>query len=160
MTLTDTQLAEIRERADKATPGPWTERGRPTDDWGYVRCANVDEDGFQPVIATTRAGHRVTDEDYAQHRRDGTDPYAHNAAFIAHARTDVPDLLSHIAFLDSQLSTIRKEATDAEREACALIADDFERTAESFGGAHAKIAEGTAWGIAQAIRAPTGDEGK
>lgn len=81
------------------------------------------------------------------------------------------DLLAHIASLESQLSTIRKEATDVERERAAGIAErkgdladgrrrgamlisDFTRADQEFKACLIALE------IAQAIRAPTGDEGK
>lgn len=91
-----------------------------------------------------------------------------DAPFVA---SDVRDLLAHIASLKTQLSTIRKEATDAERERAAGIAErkgdladgrrrgamlisDFTRADQEFKACLIALE------IAQAIRAPTGDEGK
>lgn len=74
--------------------------------------------------------------------------------FERHAFTDMALLMGHISELNRQLSTIRKEATDAERERAAGIAKREGMLVQS--------QDGNAIGyiIAQAIRAPTGDEGK
>lgn len=87
-----------------------------------------------------------------------------DAPFVA---SDVRDLLAHIASLKTQLSTIRKEATDAERERAAGIAatrairDNTVAMPDSPLVSQRILAgEQMADEIAQAIRAPTGDEGK
>jgi hypothetical protein len=81
--LSAEELAEIRERAEAATPGPWF--GIPNPDW-------------------SGANWRIA--------RDANEPWGNfgqlayvapqNGPFIAHARTDIPALLSHIAAVEAQ----------------------------------------------------------
>ncbi|MDQ0297724.1 hypothetical protein J2S78_000132 [Salibacterium salarium] len=70
-TLTNTELTQIRERTDNAAPGPW-EIGRKSPN-------GANNIGTLNGILT------------AQTTKD------ENAVFIANARADVPNLLSHIA---------------------------------------------------------------
>lgn len=81
MKLTQEQLEAIRQRAENATPSPW--QIATTTDGAYV----LDTDDM--VIAATIE--RTED-----------------AAFIAHARTDIPALLDHIAELEAEIEELRK----------------------------------------------------
>jgi hypothetical protein len=65
-----TRIEDIKARAEAATPGPWTDGER---DQGYWVC-QPGEDGDVVV-------------------GDHYKPDAPDAAFIAHARQDIPDLL-------------------------------------------------------------------
>jgi hypothetical protein len=69
------------------TPGPWAYRPQEYDDWGIVRIADRDENGFQRVIC--QANYVASPEALMQHRIDGTDPAEANARLIAAA----PELL-------------------------------------------------------------------
>jgi hypothetical protein len=74
--LTSERRAEIAARAEAASPGPWAPS------WtGYV-------DGAPNVGAVTRSGFRRPED----------------ADFVAHARTDVPDLL---AALDATVACLQ-----------------------------------------------------
>lgn len=77
--LTDERLAEIDARAEAATPGPWT-----TYEWGWM---GADEGGAGVCLDTEdlRAIARTIDA--------GT---LGDAAFIAHARADVPALVAEV----------------------------------------------------------------
>ncbi len=79
--LSDAQAAEIRERAERATPEPWRARGWPAEQ------AEVVCDEKTPIASWQ--GFDDSDRSTAQHRR--------NARFIAHSRTDVPRLLDSLA---------------------------------------------------------------
>jgi hypothetical protein len=79
--LTQAQLESIRQRVENATPGPW--QIATTTDGAYV----LDTDGM--IIAAT-----------VERTEDAT--------FIAHARTDIPALLDHIAGLEAELEKYRK----------------------------------------------------
>lgn len=100
--ITDEELAAIKERLEKATPGPW--ESTDGDVWIDTRecvccgrgsihgcCGEPDVSGGQELLAQSNP----TDAD-----------------FIAHARTDIPALLSHIAFLTSQLASVRNDALE------------------------------------------------
>jgi hypothetical protein len=97
--LTDTDLVDIQERADSATPGPW-----------YVR--QLDDDFAMSLVAIstvadTGLGERWPDFDHrhivaatlVQQPRyvDIADErWDENAAFVASARQDIPRLISEI----------------------------------------------------------------
>ena len=73
--LSDERIAEIRERCDKATPGPWSVDEESGDVWvpSIWRSVAIIEDLDLPLV----------------------NPAA-DRAFIAAARTDMPDLLDEV----------------------------------------------------------------
>ena len=73
--LSDERIAEIRERCDKATPGPWSVDEESGDVWvpSIWRSVAIIEDLDLPLV----------------------NPAA-DRAFIAAARTDMPDLLAEV----------------------------------------------------------------
>jgi hypothetical protein len=79
-------LAAIRERASKATPGPW-EIGMLTDT-RLPGVMSVQCDGSGPVILEMTGWARIGERDH--------DEAGETAAFIAHARTDVPALINEV----------------------------------------------------------------
>ena len=88
--LTDAQLAEMEARANAATPGPWTRL--------YSEVCKVSQrgkttrvEGFISVRADTEADEPQADAD---------------ADFIAHARQDVPTLLSDVRELRGLLGAL------------------------------------------------------
>lgn len=84
--LTPEELAAIRDREQKATPGPW--RWEPGVIKHYVVSANGEL-------------HMGVQE---WHPLDGhTVPAAENCAFVAHARQDIPRLLAHIEAVEAAL---------------------------------------------------------
>jgi hypothetical protein len=84
--MTPERLAEIEARADRALPGPWTARRDYVDDlhFGSVRCTIL-EAPARNLFAV--AGMAMAD-----------------AEFIAHARTDVVELLAEVHRLRSVVS--------------------------------------------------------
>jgi hypothetical protein len=114
--MTPSELQAIRERAESATPGPWRVRPDEYDDWGVVK-AFLPEDGTI-YVARAGAGRYVPSHEISQHRLKGTDPYQHNADFIAHARADIPALLAEIERLQGIVDylTSRQPDTLADRE--------------------------------------------
>lgn len=114
--MTPEQLAEIAARAAAATPGPW----------GFY-----DGDNYADVAAdleqTSRGSYsyrekvaRLEDENYwddpAHEDHDeerAPEQMAANAAFIAHAREDVPALLARVAELEAERHTTNEALSDA-----------------------------------------------
>jgi hypothetical protein len=103
------RLAAIRERAEKATPGPWSHyyakelrpgMGGPTNE--------VNDTDRQPVVFWTGfdRGNYMPKQIKA------------NAAFIAHARADIPWHLEENARLSSEVAALRAETI----EECAKVA--------------------------------------
>ncbi|MCL2182363.1 MAG: hypothetical protein FWB85_02695 [Chitinispirillia bacterium] len=78
--LTKEKLTEIRERAEKATPGPW----------GNGLLANG---------VYTMRGNEICSFDGERNKQS-------NSHFVANARTDIPALLEHIAGQDYILEAI------------------------------------------------------
>lgn len=81
--LTEAQLREIRERAEKATPGPW-------------------DNHIGPRFVHSRAT-GLKSSWICQPQNEGDVP------FIAHARTDVPALLDEVERLRGALGFVRRQ---------------------------------------------------
>lgn len=81
-------LREIEERAEKATKGEWYTSTLP--DGVYVV---VGEYGKQRLVC------RLSD-----------DIWREVGPFIAHARTDVPDLIAHIRHLEGVIDALQKSS--------------------------------------------------
>lgn len=77
-------LDAIERRLDAATPGPWHEG----DGWVYTLPVYEDDDRLSDVL-----GMDFVDDDRAAAEHDRA---SRNAQFIAHARTDVADLLAEV----------------------------------------------------------------
>jgi hypothetical protein len=111
--LTDEQLAEIRERAEAATAGPWY-------------CGTEYEQSKRGnYVASKATGGIVAAE------QDGTDCEleTHDAEFIAHAREDVPDLLAEIERLRDALEDIADTGESYHEHYCRDIAREALRNA-------------------------------
>lgn len=85
------RIDELAEKREKATAGEWVVRPHDFDDWGMVRAKF---DGERPwTVALARAGRFTFEDELNEHRKNGTDPYEANAAFIAAAANDAVPLL-------------------------------------------------------------------
>ena len=104
-------VAAIRERADKATPGPWEYDGM------HNEIQKYDMPGFWLIISECRS---APDQEYQQ------DQFKHmydaNFDFIAHARTDVPALCDEVERLQAQLAAALAILA-ALHETCAYACD-------------------------------------
>lgn len=92
--MTPQELKEIEARANEATEGPWGQH-----DYDNDHCmitAGVDGNGAYIYVAD------VWDE------RD--------IPFIAHARSDIPNLLAHIAALTEKLRAVETERDEARKK--------------------------------------------
>ena len=85
--LTDAQLAEIAAREKAATPGPWFPVTMETE--STLTSGVSLDDNFPPSAA----------DRYLHGRNVVAGCSGNNAAFIAHARADVPALLAEVARL-------------------------------------------------------------
>lgn len=109
--LTPEELAAIRERAEKATPGPWEVQENDwrddEEEWPEVRVvagtARRQPDGRYNCCTRstdTIYENESCDEDEGEHRyRD--------AIFIATSRTDIPRLLDEVERLQKFVSAVK-----------------------------------------------------
>lgn len=95
--LTEQQLADIRARADAATPGPWC-----TDAWEIYQGTEY-QPGLSMWIGETCRGTTSPEQDRA------------DATFVAHAREDVPALLAEIQRLTDRVAELERPAVEAHR---------------------------------------------
>ena len=75
-------------------------------DWGEICLDTPAEDGYYPVLVRVQPGFLVTQEEMAEHRAAGTDPYEEWARYIIRA------VNAHAALVESVERLIRRlEAT-------------------------------------------------
>lgn len=102
--MDEAKLAEIEARASAATPGPWRASTGRTHDPSTGRVTSVehwisrgdDDVGITGDVSDSRTG----------------EPSLANAAFIAHARADVPALVAEVRRVGAENAMLRS-ATDA-----------------------------------------------
>lgn len=85
-------LDEIRERAEKATKGPW-----------FVEKFYHEEQEYQEYIKSAAVVHDNGTSLRVITRNDWSNPVVTDLEFIAHAREDVPRLLAYIDKLHEAL---------------------------------------------------------
>lgn len=126
MTLTDEETKQIRERLEKATPGPWIRSG--------VRLKQIIEDTIWvgpddfKIIALPIGR---TAKQQAEALRDGD--------FIAHARTDLPLLLASYDALIARVKELEDGLRPWANAAAEIPAEveDFKLVAHVPAGPHA-----------------------
>ena len=117
--MTDERILEIKARAEAATPGPW-ENGWSNGVTGPTAASFVDLDKKCGIVSKPKEV--FAGEYYAGvicRTAVGRDA---DAQFIAYARTDIPDLLRHIATLTEQICKLEKDLDEADRDNIALTA--------------------------------------
>lgn len=147
--LSPEREAEIRARAEAATPGPWA----PDDVYGLVRPTQID--GFAHPC-----------ERAAAQQQTATD-----AEFIAHSRADVPDLLAEVDRLREELALADGTATaldheraetkrlrDAIHDEAALLSRHAVAAEAAELHDEAELADATAFRLRAALAAPTTEE--
>ena len=87
----------------------WAYRPKEHDDWGIVRLAQPDENGWQRVIC--QASYFASPEELTQHRINGTDPAEANARLIAAA----PDLLTELEYAVRLLAPLMGGTAQVQR---------------------------------------------
>lgn len=106
MTLTAAELQAMRERCEKARPGPWMtkKRGEPGDMIRQTTWVDCGEPGHNDcAVAQTSQPVAIVD---LSHKRAIAEA---DAAFIAHSRTDIPALLDEVTKLREMLDAARIE---------------------------------------------------
>lgn len=106
-----TDLAKLRALAAKATPGPWKARPDKHDDWGTLRSSSGD------FLAQVYAARYVSAEERDEHRRNKTDPYGDNLAYIAalDPQTVLALIASHEA-LQAEVERLRVALRNSEND--------------------------------------------
>jgi hypothetical protein len=109
-------LAAIKERAEKATPGPWV-RGEMPEWEPWMLVSGTATESWEDAGETTTSPTRVCDL---------ADVEDDNAAFIAHAREDVPALVARVEELERALRDVVARANLAE---CAVFHNGRDKAA-------------------------------
>ena len=110
--MTDAELQAIRERAEKATPGPWRHCYRRSYDGGGIYagvpnhpCETVN-DRFDDCDCSTLPVVLAVESEYLV----GPDA---DGEFLAHARSDIPALLSEVYRLRAELVKYGNDILDS-----------------------------------------------
>lgn len=123
------RLAEIAARAEKATEGPWAietcgEKGDGSDIVGVVFRPDIDGNCKQPLSGFLEsyddAGNEIEyyrDEEVAEFEHRTRNPHW-NALFCAHARSDIPWLLSELEAADARRLTALNELRAIRKSLC------------------------------------------
>ena len=113
------QLAEIRERAEAATPGPWHtyQNGSFSEDVLIDIAADLHDTGHgyrcRRYIGQLESGQMDNDPTHSEWNDDqDNEQSAADAEFIAHARTDIPTLLTEIDRLHAQLAELDRSVNE------------------------------------------------
>ena len=154
---TPERLEEIRERVESASPEPWHFATAPHDPTTQTKAEFVVGalNKCRPVPSLWTCWAAVpkgTPDDYIIPALTGDGPTSEsNARFIAHARSDVPDLLAEIAELRATLNDAHdggnkaakywRELQDARRENADLAAENAELRRDLAGQAEVNSAE-------------------
>lgn len=100
--LTNEEITQIRERAEKATEGPWQYNGI-----GGVFSAHAVS--YHYAWKNTKEICSLNDGEYIENQNEEND-----ANFIAHAREDIPKLLAEIERLRELLNKAYQYGTSSE----------------------------------------------
>ncbi|MFZ7945721.1 hypothetical protein [Neobacillus sp. 19] len=114
--LTDEQLAEIRKRAEAATPGPWV--------WEKFALDEDDWDTEMPWLGNATESVMDFGDCEQYYPTQGTPPNDADAEFIAHARQDVPKLLAEVARLNRKNNLYRKALRSAVMGAVDITSEE------------------------------------
>ena len=106
--MTPERLDEIEVRADSATPGPWTKK--PPE-----RLTEGPAAGMLPGVCIAATSPSKQNRVYAS-PPGGQFPSA-DQNFIAHARTDIPDLLAEVRRLRAERDALREALMEVRRTA-------------------------------------------
>jgi hypothetical protein len=105
-------LAEIRDRAEKATPGPWV-RFSVRKRIGGAQFILVGPEGLPIILVPTGVSAQSQNEAFI------------DANFVAHSRDSIPFLLAKVERLTSARDAAYTAGEKAMREKCAKVADAY-----------------------------------
>ena len=100
--MTNEQLAAIKARCEKATPGPWEVRSIEPEEFDAVSDDTFYIMADKWEVASITTYERVIEPDW---QRDDDEA---DADFIAHAREDIPALLAEVERLRVALERVSK----------------------------------------------------
>jgi hypothetical protein len=109
--ITDERLAEIEARAKAATDGPWYAHN--TDDSMFMNCYSVTTSEREPdteFFDGENCDKTVVAMTLYQERRivcHEAGKWEEDSEFIAHARTDVPDLVAEVRRLNDLVRSLQ-----------------------------------------------------
>lgn len=113
------RLRAIAEREQQATKGPWVVRPERFDSWGWLRSsadghmvANCDVGGRGWMLKAKADMPKWDSPEW----QAGPPEVAANTEFIAHARSDVPYLLSLVARQAQEIQDLRTERDTLARQ--------------------------------------------
>ena len=94
--MTEKELQEIKERCEKATPGPW-------------KALNIPYNGYDDPEIVTKDGTYICQTTYDMQSQSEKHNVDENTEFIAHARKNIPKLIAEIERLQAlkQIGTCR-----------------------------------------------------
>jgi hypothetical protein len=131
--ITPAELAKIKARADKATPGPWK-------DDSFEDIAASGNEYWQLRISTFDRPHAWFNDDCEQDEicssnnapSEDRAKWKANAAFIAAARTDIPRLVAEIERLRAENAWQPIETAPAAKDSdeFVLVVGGFHKTAD------------------------------
>lgn len=121
--MTPQRLQAIKERAEKATQGPWAALSRPIQ-FGFLGVESVIAKNGNATVIISETEHATDGEPLSQLRADNS--------FIAAARQDIPDLLAYAAEMHDKIRAMIKDWRDAaEIRDRKGITPDYTRALES-----------------------------
>lgn len=104
--ITPERLAEIRERCENATPGPWGVGNETTIGLGVEQLSSG---RFRCAATIAEVTDELDREDFAAENGVEVAHAEDDAFFIAHARQDVEDLLAEVDRLLTRVDHLKAE---------------------------------------------------
>lgn len=103
----DDLVRRARDFLVGVSKGPWAYRPQEFDDWGYVRQADPDADGWRHFICQVKSP-MLSDDGLNDCRKRGIDPWGRDAKFIAESRDLIPAMADRIEALTAERNVWRE----------------------------------------------------
>ena len=94
--MTEKELQKIKERCEKATPGPW-------------KALNIPYNGYDDPEIVTKDGTYICQTTYDMQSQSEKHNVDEDMEFIAHAREDIPKLIAEVEKLKKKVKQLRKK---------------------------------------------------
>jgi len=127
--MTEKELQRIKERCEKATPGPW-------------KILNIPYNGYDDPEIVTKDGTYICQTTYDMQSQSEKYNVDEDTEFIAHAREDIPKLIAEIKRLQAlkQIGTCKEckwwERAEKDWGFCHSEATSLWKSGEDFGCIH------------------------